>query len=85
MYQHVFLTDEEYTRLQGDFPDIEKRIQNLDDYLENNPSKHYANHNLTIRKWAADDLDKKQKPQPNAPKKQYSASEVVEMMKAGLI
>ena len=54
-FKHVFLTDEDYTRLQADFPDLEKRIQKLDDYLENNPSKHYANHCLTIRTWANKD------------------------------
>ena len=30
-------------------------IQRLDEYLEMHPSKHYANHNLVIRKWANGD------------------------------
>lgn len=66
-FQHVFLTDEEFERLQTDFPDLPKRIQKLDDYLENNPSKHYANHNLTIRSWAnkeAEESRTKAKPEP---------------------
>lgn len=58
-FQHVFLTDDEYSRLKADFSDCETLIQNLDDYLENNPSKHYANHNLTIRNWARRDAEKK--------------------------
>lgn len=59
-FQHVFLTDEDYARLQDDFPDLPERIQRLDDYLENNPSKHYANHNLTIRSWANKDAKQAQ-------------------------
>ena len=54
-FQHVFLTDDDYQRLAADFNDLPERIQRLDDYLENNPSKHYANHNLTIRNWAKKD------------------------------
>ena len=54
-FQHVFLTDDDYQRLAADFSDLPERIQRLDDYLENNPSKHYANHNLTIRNWAKKD------------------------------
>lgn len=54
-FSHVLLSDEDLARLQMDFPDLQQRIQKLDDYLENNPSKHYANHNLTIRNWAKRD------------------------------
>lgn len=59
-FQHVFLTDDEYARLQDDFQDLPVRIQRLDDYLENNPAKHYANHNLTIRNWAKKDAEQMQ-------------------------
>lgn len=51
-FKHVLLTDEEYKKLSDEFPDVDARIQNLDDYLENNRKKHYDNHYLTIRKWA---------------------------------
>ena len=51
-FKHVLLADEEYKKLSNEFPDVDARIQNLDDYLENNRKKHYDNHYLTIRKWA---------------------------------
>jgi len=59
-FQHVLLTDEEFQRLQNDFGQAAEYIQKLDDYLENNPSKHYANHNLTIRNWLNKDAQKPQ-------------------------
>lgn len=59
-FKHVLLTDEDLQKLQERFPtDYQQRIQNLDDYLENNPSKHYANHYLTILTWARKDEQKK--------------------------
>lgn len=60
-FQHVLLTDDDLARLQNDFADWQKRIQNLDDYLENHPNKHYANHNLTIRNWANKETEEKAK------------------------
>lgn len=51
-FSHVLLTDDDYEKLTEKFSDVESRIQNLDDYLENNPKKSYANHYLTIIKWA---------------------------------
>lgn len=68
-YQHVLLTDEQFSQLQADHPTkANLYIQKLDDYLENNPSKHYANHNLTISNWITKDEQeeaqrKKQQPQ----------------------
>lgn len=58
-FQHVFLTDEDYARLQADFPDLPERIQRLDDYLENT-GKVYKNHALTIRSWANKDAKQAQ-------------------------
>lgn len=61
VYQHVMLTDKDYEDLVNLFPfDYQKRINNLDEYLENNPKKHYANHALTIRTWARKDGEKQQ-------------------------
>ena len=55
-FQHVLLTDEEYGKLVDQFPeDFRMRIQNLDNYLENNRKKHYDNHYLTILNWARKD------------------------------
>ena len=79
-FQHVFLTDDEFSRIQTDFPDWQKRIQKLDDYLENNPSKHYANHNLTIRNWAnrdAEEAKQKQTVQIRQPSQNKTAWEML--------
>jgi hypothetical protein len=53
-FRHVLLSDDEYQRLHADFPDLQDRIQRLDDYLENT-GKVYKNHALTIRNWANKD------------------------------
>lgn len=53
-FRHVLLSDDEYQRLHADFPDLQERIQRLDDYLENT-GKVYKNHSLTIRNWANKD------------------------------
>lgn len=78
VFSHVMLTDDEYQKLSEKFADAEQRIQNLDDYLENNRKKHYDNHYLTILNWARKDEQKHLK-------KTWSASEVVEMMSRGEI
>lgn len=64
-FSHVLLTEDEVNRLSADFGyDVMLMyIQKLDDYLENNPSKHYANHNLTIRNW----INKDKQKQPSLP------------------
>lgn len=52
-YKNVRLTDSQYIDLQEDFPlDYDDWIDRLDNYLEEHPRKHYANHLQTIRKWA---------------------------------
>jgi hypothetical protein len=78
-FQHVFLTDDEYARLQDDFQDLPVRIQRLDDYLENNPSKHYANHNLTIRNWAKKDAEQMQMQPKQIPKEKTFRDLRIEM------
>ena len=81
-FGHVFLTDEDLQKLQDRFPtDYQQRIQNLDDYLENNPSKHYANHYLTILTWARKDDQKK--PAQVQQRRTYSFAEIGEMERRG--
>ena len=65
-YKHVLLTDAEVGKLAKRFPDWEKKIQNLDDYLQNNKKKHYDDHYLTICKWADDDAEKAKAKAPQA-------------------
>lgn len=49
-YKHVRLTQDEYIRLQHDFPYYQQLIEKLDEYLEIN-NKSYKNHNLVLRGW----------------------------------
>lgn len=61
-YNHVLLTDKELDKLKADYPnDYQTMIRDLDEYLEMHPSKSYANHNLTMRRWKRKD-EQEQKP-----------------------
>lgn len=51
-YGNVKLDDEQYEKLLNEFPsDYEKRIQNLDVYIQSS-GKRYKDHLATIRNWA---------------------------------
>ena len=77
-FSHVLLTDDEHQKLCEKFPhNVGERIQNLDDYLENNRKKHYDNHYLTILNWARKD---EQKPQFQKPKEEESWLERAERL-----
>jgi hypothetical protein len=60
---HVYLTEDEYTRLISDYGESEtqRMIQKLDTYLEDHPEKRidgkkpYHSHNKTMRTWANSD------------------------------
>lgn len=58
-YKKVRLTKEQHTKLIEDFGELKVNdfIQRLDEYLENNPKKSYANHSLTIRNWEKKDKE----------------------------
>lgn len=50
--QNVLFTDEEYEKVKAYFPnDYEKRIQNLDDYIQSKGAK-YKDFVATLRNWA---------------------------------
>lgn len=52
MYKNVLLSDEEYAKLQSEFPhDYTDRIDRLSEYLEST-GKKYKSHIATIRAWA---------------------------------
>lgn len=52
MYNNVLLTDEEYGKLQEEFPcDYSERIDRLSEYVEST-GKKYKSHLATIRSWA---------------------------------
>ncbi len=54
-YKNVLFTDEEYTKLQSEFPaDYSDRIERLSEYMAST-GKSYKNHLATIRSWAKKD------------------------------
>ena len=65
-YKNVLLTDEDYEKLQSEFPhDYTERIERLSEYMAST-GKSYKNHLATIRNWARKDKTQ-QKPIIQAP------------------
>ena len=57
-YQNVLLTDEDYEKLQAEFPtEYEALIERLSAYMAST-GRAYKNHLATIRNWARRDLEK---------------------------
>ena len=57
-YSNVLLSDEDYTKLQSEFPhDHAERIERLSEYIAST-GKSYKNHLATIRSWARKDKPK---------------------------
>lgn len=66
-YSHVRLSDKDIEDLKSKGIDVDRWIKTLDEYLENNKSKKYSNHKLTILKWARKDtIEKESKNQFNS-------------------
>lgn len=63
-YQHVLLTDKEYTHLIELYGDsLDEHIKILDEYIETS-GKKYKNHSLVIQKWVHDEWMKRNKDKP---------------------
>lgn len=62
-HQRVKLTEKQYEQSLAYYGGNEERlnqaIQILDDYLEINPKKKYANHSLVLKNWVKDEVIKK--------------------------
>ena len=59
LYENVLLTDEDYERLQTEFPhDYTERIERLSEYIAST-GKKYKSHLATIRAWARKDTVQK--------------------------
>lgn len=57
-YKNVLFTDEEYAKLQAEYPaDYSERIERLSEYIAST-GKSYKNHLATIRAWARKDSAK---------------------------
>jgi hypothetical protein len=65
-YMNVLLSDEEYEKLQEEFPhDYTDRIERLSEYIAST-GKKYKNYLATIRSWARKDSDKPSGPKGNS-------------------
>ena len=63
-YANVLLSDEEYAKLQKEFPeDYAERIENLSEYIGKFGNK-YKNHLAVIRSWARKDRQAQQQTRP---------------------
>lgn len=61
MYKNVLLSDEDYQKLQEEFPhDYSERIDRLSEYIEST-GKKYKNHRATIKAWARKEKPTKEK------------------------
>lgn len=70
-YQNVFFTEEQYQKLKNEFPnDYEKRIENLDDYMQSHGAK-YKDCLATIRAWAKKEKNKNTQTNKNLKHKNY--------------
>lgn len=59
VYKNVLLSDEDYAKLQSEFPhDYSDRIERLSEYMAST-GKSYKNHLATIRNWARKDAPSK--------------------------
>jgi hypothetical protein len=70
----VLLTDEEFLKLQNEFPDYVERIERLSSYVAST-GKSYKNHYATISNWAKKDQEQKQSAKPTYYQKPSKADE----------
>ena len=73
-YKNVLLSDDDLEKLKDQFPDWEKRIERLSEYMAST-GKSYKNHLATIRNWARRDLSKKPE------KRQASGNPFLDMLR----
>lgn len=71
MYHNVLFTDEEFAKLQEEFPDWEQRVERLSEYIASKGAK-YKNHLATIRAWARKDKERPDKPKEQNPALNYA-------------
>lgn len=74
-YNNVLLTDDEFLKLQKEFPDYAERIERLSSYVASS-GKSYKSHYATIRNWARKDQEQKQSAKPTYYQKPSKADEL---------
>lgn len=58
-YENIFLSETEYAELQEEYPGrLDFYVERLSEYIAST-GRRYENHAATIRRWAADDKEKK--------------------------
>ena len=76
LYENVLLTDEDYQKLQEEFPhDYSERIERLSEYIAST-GKKYKSHLATIRSWARKDTSQR-------PKATKSSNPFLDMLEEG--
>lgn len=73
-YGNVFLTEDEYTELQGEIPGLDGLIEQLSGYMKSE-GKQYADHAATLRRWAANEYGKRYAPKQGIPDYTYKEGE----------
>lgn len=64
-YNNVFLTDEEFQKLQNEYPDYLDKIESLSSYIASS-GKEYKSHYATIKNWARKVKEQKQQIKKNS-------------------
>ena len=67
-YSHVLLTDDEYAKLQAEYPNADEIIRFLDEYIE---EKGYTSksHYLAIKRWVVSAVEKRNREELQKPRK----------------
>lgn len=78
-YKNVLLTDEELEKIKDEYPDWQKRIENLSNYIAST-GKSYKSHYATIRNWARRDQTQQQAKRPGENKTAQQLNDAYQMM-----
>jgi hypothetical protein len=73
------LTDEELEKIKNEYPDWERRIENLSNYIAST-GKSYKSHYATIRNWARRDQAQQQERKPANNKTADQLNDAYQMM-----
>lgn len=78
-YKNVLLTDDELEKIKNEYPDWERRIENLSNYIAST-GKSYKSHYATIRNWARRDQTQQQERKPANNKTADQLNDAYQMM-----
>lgn len=78
-YKNVLLSDDELKKIKDEYPDWEKRIESLSNYIAST-GKSYKSHYATIRNWARRDQTQQQAKRPGENKTAQQLNDAYQMM-----